>query len=412
MNPPQSSLTFSTPPRVLLARRIQSLKPYFQHWNLADVPIHEENVVEILQSQIPTMSRSNFGLPLRIGSAAHPSQDNVPGRMVATSGTSGDPVSFFRSDEEARFESRQLRRLWTNWIGERDRPIREGVLRARANRDGTLAMETRSPGRVNLWCDLRGDYLTAFPDLFETFQEFQPDIIRGYGSLVHSYVLWLQNKRLNHHSVHLFAYSSDEMTVAERSSINASVPLVALYGQTERVAMAYSIGDTDVWHSIPDYGFIEILDDRGAPVVGTDSFGEIVATSLFDRSTPFVRYRTGDFARWADYSSPLGLGPQKMTRLQGRVIPELIDRAGTPFAFSRDWRDLITQDLPAGDFVQICQFAPGSLSLRYSGRAFSFTKRTDAVMKELRKAFLLQVNFGSPPLLTPAGKRNVFVSLL
>ncbi len=74
--------------------------------------------------------------------------------------------------------------------------------------------------------------------------------------------------------------------------------LFSSYGLTEKVvAAAECEGSTD-YHIWPTYGFLELLDEEGREVCKPGRSGEIVGTGFINTVTPFIRYRTGDYATY------------------------------------------------------------------------------------------------------------------
>jgi len=59
---------------------------------------------------------------------------------------------------------------------------------------------------------------------------------------------------------------------------------------------------TNNYHVWPTYGFTEIVDKFGEIINQPGQRGEIVATGFINKSTPFIRYRTGDYATIVDHS--------------------------------------------------------------------------------------------------------------
>lgn len=70
------------------------------------------------------------------------------------------------------------------------------------------------------------------------------------------------------------------------------------YGQSEKVVLAAGCEKSNDYHIWPTYGYFELLDDDGNPVITPGQRGEIVGTGFINTVMPFIRYRTGD---WATY---------------------------------------------------------------------------------------------------------------
>lgn len=71
-------------------------------------------------------------------------------------------------------------------------------------------------------------------------------------------------------------------------------------------------------HVSPDAGVVEILRADGSRC-GPGETGEVVATCLFRKSQPLIRYRLGDVARWSRESCPCGRGMPVLEEVVGRI---------------------------------------------------------------------------------------------
>ena len=70
------------------------------------------------------------------------------------------------------------------------------------------------------------------------------------------------------------------------------------YGMTEYCGLIQEC-ERGGMHLAPDYGFLEILDENGAPVQPGEE-GYFVWTGFLNDAMPLIRYRIGDRGRWED----------------------------------------------------------------------------------------------------------------
>jgi len=73
---------------------------------------------------------------------------------------------------------------------------------------------------------------------------------------------------------------------------------LSCYGQSEKLVLAAGCEHCDDYHVWPTYGYFELLDDDGNSVTEPGCRGEIVGTGFINKVTPFIRYRTGDYATY------------------------------------------------------------------------------------------------------------------
>jgi phenylacetate-CoA ligase len=81
-------------------------------------------------------------------------------------------------------------------------------------------------------------------------------------------------------------------------------------------------------HTSAEDVIVEIVDPQGR-VVEPGVPGEIVVTHLATGAYPFVRYRTGDVAAWAEAQCPCGRGLPVLTEIQGRTTDFVVATDGT-----------------------------------------------------------------------------------
>ena len=85
----------------------------------------------------------------------------------------------------------------------------------------------------------------------------------------------------------------------------------------------------DTYHVLPFYGYAELIGKDGRIVTESGQAGEIVGTSFIMSATPFVRYRTRDFAVLKGSECPAcGRPYQIWERIEGRLQEFILTAAG------------------------------------------------------------------------------------
>jgi phenylacetate-CoA ligase len=91
------------------------------------------------------------------------------------------------------------------------------------------------------------------------------------------------------------------------------------YGHSEKCVLAAQCEHTRDYHVWPTYGYFELLDAQGAPVKTAGQEGEIVGTGFINTVTPFIRYRTGDYATYlGEHCKECGRQHTLITNIKGR----------------------------------------------------------------------------------------------
>ena len=97
------------------------------------------------------------------------------------------------------------------------------------------------------------------------------------------------------------------------------------YGHSEKAVLAGNCEKTDKFHVYPQYGVTELIKpDGNSADIG--EIGEIVGTSFWNYATPFIRYRTMDFAELGESAcKKCGRNYQLLNNIQGRLQDFIIN---------------------------------------------------------------------------------------
>jgi len=136
------------------------------------------------------------------------------------------------------------------------------------------------------------------------------------------------------------------------------------YGHTEKLVAAAECEHTSDYHIWPTYGYFELLDEDGAAVTTPGQLGEIVGTGFINTVTPFIRYRTGDFAEYVgERCAECGREHPVIRGLRGHRTQEvLITSDGDEISWtSLNMHDDTFSNVRQFQFVQV---QPGRAALR------------------------------------------------
>jgi len=101
--------------------------------------------------------------------------------------------------------------------------------------------------------------------------------------------------------------------------------LFSWYGHTEKLVLAAECESSSDYHVWPTYGAFELLDARGATVNTPGQCGEIVGTGFINTVTPFIRYRTSDYATYlGEKCEQCGRKQPIITRVRGHRTQEML----------------------------------------------------------------------------------------
>jgi phenylacetate-CoA ligase len=183
------------------------------------------------------------------------------------------------------------------------------------------------------------------------------------------------------------------------------------YGMTEYCGMIHECKGGQM-HLIPEYGFLEILDDHNEPVQPGQE-GDFVWTGFRNSAMPLIRYRIGDRGRWL-VSDPCPCGRRfplvvpTITR-ESDILRCLDGRLFSPRA--------LNQLLKQATSLRFCQFVhdhPDHVVVRAvsaNGRAGEDVSEICMRLQELLGARMrVEAEFASEPLTRAGGKIPLIVN--
>lgn len=213
-----------------------------------------------------------------------------PRRLVwpsHSSGTSGRPITCYRTAGSSMYELAMLQRQW-GWFG-----IRPGS-RSVVLRGSTFAGEDESvivhhnPGAAQMLVSSFRLTADRVPAILAEMRAFNPAVVEGWPSSL-TVLAGLLRDAGHTFTVRGVITSSEVITEAQRGLLREVFggPIIDHYGQTERVVMAGGC-EAGGYHLFPEYGIAER--------VATDTPGEheVIGTPLHNWGFPIFRYRTGD----------------------------------------------------------------------------------------------------------------------
>lgn len=281
----------------------------------------------------------------------------APRRLVwpsHSSGTTGVPVTCYRSLGSSTFELAALQRQW-GWFGippgARSVELRGSTFAG----DDPSVVALHNPGANRLL--ISSFRLTAehLPAIVEQVERFRPVTVEGWPSSLSLLAALLRDAGRTMPVAGVI--TSSEIVSPGQARLMGEVfggPLIDHYGQTERVAMAGGC-EAGGYHVFPDYGILELL-----PTEAPDQW-EVVGTPLHNGAFPLLRYRTGDRVGPApDEPCPCGRAFPRFGLLGGRAEDLVRTREGRPVPLA----STIVDDLTGLREVQFVQHRPGVFEIR------------------------------------------------
>lgn len=248
-------------------------------------------------------------------------------RYVTTGGSTGIPFGFYHDKvafaRELASKAHQYHRV--GW----KEGVRQLVLR------GLPIKNLRHVQFFPRYNELRCSSYHLTQEWMEVYRkkaiEFKPEFIKCYPSSGYLFARFLKEtgrefpeiRGILCASENLYDYQKDLL----KEVFNARV--FSHYGHYELAVLAGFCEYEDTYHVLPQYGYAELVDKDGSPIKTPGQVGEIVGTSFIMHATPFIRYKTGDFAVLKSWGCPsCGRPYQVWERIQGRLQEFIVTNTG------------------------------------------------------------------------------------
>lgn len=239
-----------------------------------------------------------------------------------TSGTTGIPLQLFRSPLSVVVEQICI----DNFVRVRNCDLRK-VRMAALKGDNIKSPSDMEPpywkfsqGGRRLLLSSNHLSLSTVEHYHNVLREYKPQCMMAYPTSVESLSKYLLQTGRSLH-VPLVITSSEVLTPRARELTERALgcEVIEYYGQSERVAFAYSFRKNE-FYFLPGYAYIEL--ELSAAEKDYKLY-EIIGTPLWNTAMPLIRYRTGDLIR-----VPANVSERELERIRYGIdpFPEIVGR--------------------------------------------------------------------------------------
>jgi phenylacetate-CoA ligase len=366
--------------RTLLQRTLAAAIRRIPLYRNIRLPAERRDVERVLADEFPVVSKAEL---LKSPEAFYPRRARgapwrIPGR---TSGTTGTPLTVYRSLDSVVWENAFIRRHW-HWSG-----YRAGMPRATLRGDMVVPLERSAPP---FWFHnryenqllvssrhLRGECYRAIAD---KLGEFAPHLLQAYPSTAYDLACWLreQDRRL---AIAYVYTGSEPLYPFQRTLIEERLGgrVMDFYGMAERVAFAAEC-EHGALHLVTDYSWVELLDEHGRP---TDGEGYIVGTTFHNGAMPLVRYRLQDQTRLRRGACACGRSYPTIEAVTGKVEDALLGSDGR--RVSPSVLTFAFKGLAHIQRAQVAQTGPGDWEVRLVPTAGYGEEQKRRLLENVRK---------------------------
>jgi len=170
--------------------------------------------------------------------------------------------------------------------------------------------------------------LTPVPELVETLNAYQPDMIVTYASFARRLIEEQESGRLRIQPRRI-ASTAEVLALDVREHLRATwdTQVSNCYGTTEAVLVGTECDSSGGIHIAEDMVVLEVVDEHNRPVPDGVPGAKVLLTNLFNRTLPLIRYELSDIATLETATCACGRPYARVTAIDGRREDYMVLRA-------------------------------------------------------------------------------------
>lgn len=223
------------------------------------------------------------------------SKEKIKNIKVTTGGTTGMPMEFYLDKKVAINELAFVDYYWNKFSNKYKNTSKIAVLR------GNIPSKNKKFEKIGNRLILSSFKLLKnnTEEYLKVLEEFNPDYLHIYPSslsLVAEYI-FENNIKINLPNLKGIYSSSETLNDFQREIIEKvfKVKICDLYGHSERAVIAFDNIKNESYTLDLLYGYTELINENNKNIISESlEEGEIIATGFWNKSMPFIRYKTGD----------------------------------------------------------------------------------------------------------------------
>ena len=255
------------------------------------------------------------------------SKEKVKSQKVTTGGTTGMPMEFYLDKNVSINETIFVDYYWNKFSNEYKNTSKVAVLR------GFIPSNDKKFERIGNKLIMSSFKLlkSNTEEYLKVLEDFNPDYLHVYPSsisLIAEYILQ-NNMEVNLPNLKGIFSGSETLTNYKKEEIEKAfkVKVSAIYGHSEQAVIAFNNIKNEDYTLDLLYGYTELIVDGKNIILNENKEGEIVVTSFWNKSMPFIRYKTGDNAiSSGNYDS--------LKKISGRKSEYFIDKNSNKIIFT------------------------------------------------------------------------------
>ncbi|MFW9925012.1 MAG: phenylacetate--CoA ligase family protein, partial [Candidatus Thorarchaeota archaeon] len=321
--------------------------------DLKDIPLLTKNIIRANFKELTAKNAEKFS-PLK----------------YATSGSTGEPLKYLNDFELTRIISAAIWRHWV-WAG-----LKRGQTTAVFT--GTLINEFgKKESNIVKKIDYEYNFSTfnmnkeIMTKYVEIFNKVKPKLIRGYPTSLEIFARFIVENNMEVYSPKAIQTGSEMVDDNQRKIMEEAfkAPLFNWYGHGENTMAAGECNFKQGLHQNQELGVFDFIKTEETKKL--ENVFNVITTSLWNFSMPYIRYDTEDLARITEKRlCDCGRGLLLINELIGRKADILEGPNGVsvaPSSFIHYWKNRIDKKISGIKYYQAIQEELNRLRIRIVG---------------------------------------------
>jgi len=307
--------------------------------NLQDFPILTKSIIRENQQALQTTNIDSYR-PVK----------------NSTSGSTGESIFFLQSRNWVDWTTGLLWRGY-GWCGISPFDSRASLWGASFDKHKTnflkdLIKKYVMPSLFLSSYDLSEDNMKKY---ISSLKKHKPKLLISYPSPLEEFAIFCNEYNHDLKSLKTIVSSAEQLFDHQRKLFEDvfRVPVFNRYGCREFGNVAQECNLHEGLHVNSEHVFIEIIDEKGNPCA-PGVLGELIITDLDNLAMPFIRYKVGDYACWAEKKCSCGRSLPCLEKMDGRSFDLIKTKDGSVIS-GTFWTILtrsVSDDIAS---IQICQ---------------------------------------------------------
>lgn len=321
---------------------------------------------------------------------------NIPERKWAiqtTGGTTGKQLRFLlKKGVYGVWEYPFVNSIWSRVGYKRGKSV-VGVLRNQVLAEGML-YQYNSKTQEYIFDTY---HLTEknIAEILDKIKELKIEYLHTYPSSVLLLCNYLKETQKEYRSsLKAILATSENIYPGQKEVIESALHcrLFTFYGHSEGGCIAGWCEKENLYHVNIEYGYCELIDEKGNVITEPNCRGEIVCTGFSNYLMPLIRYKTGDYASWnSERICSCGRQYPRLNDVEGRWVQEmLIGRDGNRISMTA--LNMHSDIFKNVENYQFIQEEIGKCILRIVRGESYTTFDEEKIRKELNKKFTYTID--------------------